>query len=727
MRRMEELQDWICQVTEQPTDPTEHLSTMLQDGQMLCMLANAIDPAANLKVNKLNTVFHSKANIRLFLEWCRTQGLRDAELFQPDDVLDADSDFVSIIATLSILFDKFGNVGYTGPYEEDDSNPLSDSESQTSSTGSSRGNSPVTKKASNSKLTSFMKGNFFGKKKSAKNKAAKSAQGTPPSTPPPMSPQVQSLMFSPQSPPPRSPDSPPRSPDSPPPQSPLETPPPPRKETRSNSGGANASRLNAFLSQMPPARDAPLEHVQRPAGPPKKSSVPRKMVPPPAVVASPVPPPVATPPKSTPSPVVARSGGSSDVRNKFAAFMRSNPPAIDTVSAPSSTHGAGPASDKSTFVKSVSPSSLAAATPSKPVVEPAAPKSEPVRGRLHSNGQFAQRKAVFSPKSVNKPVSGGFSSSPPTSASTSPTSRPAATSSAGNKLQDFMKKQPPALGSANKARSDSNQSKLAAFISSNNLKPSAPPTAGFSAPSYSKPSSPKASINSFNPSGAAGANTNMFGAPARKPSYAPVTSAPATSASNGSSKFPFTPRRKVERSTGRGNYVRKRQTYWNNRHRRRSTFSLEEKRKHFMNEQLQLKEEQLRRQAAGASNKQNLIVPGVQCYVPDKEEVWLLSEIVDYNERRKEATITAFLDTGGSEQRVVDLKDPETIRAVAGPTATEIESLPIAILHDNPGGVEDMRLLRYLNEPSILFNLKQRFEASKPCKSIVARWDVLLL
>lgn len=173
--------------------------------------------------------------------------------------------------------------------------------------------------------------------------------------------------------------------------------------------------------------------------------------------------------------------------------------------------------------------------------------------------------------------------------------------------------------------------------------------------------------------------------------------------------------------------MRKRQTYWNNRNRRRSTFSLEEKRKHFMNEQLQLKEEQLRRQAAGASNKQNLIVPGVQCYVPDKEEVWLLSEIVDYNERRKEATITAFLDAGGSEQRVVDLKDPDTIRAVAGPTATEIESLPIAILHDNPGGVEDMRLLRYLNEPSILFNLKQRFEASKPCKCWSLPMDGMLL
>lgn len=137
----------------------------------------------------------------------------------------------------------------------------------------------------------------------------------------------------------------------------------------------------------------------------------------------------------------------------------------------------------------------------------------------------------------------------------------------------------------------------------------------------------------------------------------------------------------------------------------------------FMNDQLQIKEEQQRLQALGAATaKQNLIVPGVQCYVPDKEEVWMLSEVVEYNDRSKEVTIQAFLDAGEPERRVVDLKDPEIIRAVAGPTATEIESLPIAILNDTQGGVQDMRLLRYLNEPSILFNLKQRFEASKPCK-----------
>eukprot|EP00644_Phytophthora_capsici_P002317 jgi/Phyca11/42078/gw1.27.97.1 len=73
---------------------------MLRDGQLLCLLANGVDPTANLKVNKLNTVFHSKANIRLFVEWCKKQGLNEGEIFQPDDLLDAGADFTTVLETL---------------------------------------------------------------------------------------------------------------------------------------------------------------------------------------------------------------------------------------------------------------------------------------------------------------------------------------------------------------------------------------------------------------------------------------------------------------------------------------------------------------------------------------------------------------------------------------------------------------------------------------------------
>ncbi|KAG7381165.1 hypothetical protein PHYPSEUDO_006341 [Phytophthora pseudosyringae] len=644
VRRTEELQEWVCSVTAASNDHGEHLSVMLRDGQLLCLLANGVDPTANLKVNKLNTVFHSKANIRLFLEWCKKQGLNEGEVFQPDDLLDAGADFGTVLETLSILFDRFGTIGYTGEYEED---PVSDAESMTS-TGSSQGASPVKKTNSNNKLTSFMKGGFLSRKKkqSSKKVVDKSPQGTPPSTPPPVSPQVGGGMLS---------------PSGSPPVTPLE--PPPQKDTRSDSGGANANRLNAFLSQVPSSHGSPLAHIERPSGPPKKANAVRK---PPAPKPAPKPKPTVRRPPSPKQPPKSQPTGG-DARNKFAAFMKSNPPAVET------THASGP------YPGSGGKSSISPTADKSPVVSP--PKSAPVRGRGTSSDQFAQRKAVFT----------HGNSSPKPDVPVAAPSKPTVNTGAGNKLNSFMKQQSSASpDSSSKPRS---QSKLAAFLATTNAIPSIA-TTGSAAP-------PKPTFGSFNPL----KNSPAGGRSAPKPAFnAPAASVPTS----------FKPRNMIERSTGRGNYIRKRQTYRVPPKRRRNNFSLEKKRQAFMNEQLEIKEEQLRQQAAGASNKQNLIVPGVQCYIPDKEEVWLLSEIVDYNDRRKEVTITAFLDSGDSEQRVVDLKNPDVIRAVAGPTATEVESLPVAILHDNPEGVEDMRLLRYLNEPSILFNLKQRFAASKP-------------
>ncbi|RMX66415.1 hypothetical protein KXD40_002070 [Peronospora effusa] len=627
VRRTEELQAWVCSVTATPNDHDEHLSVMLRDGQLLCLLANGVDPTANLKVNKLNTVFHSKANIRLFLEWCKKQGLHDGDIFQPDDLLDAGADFASVLETLSILFDRFGTIGYTGKYEED---PVSDAESMTSF-GSSQGTSPVKKANSNNKLTNFMKGGFLSRKKKQSGKTTDKPDGTPPSTPPPGSPQVGGGMMSP--------------PGSPPVEPPFQ------KDMRNNSGATNTNRLNAFLNQVPASHGSPLTHVERATGPPKTADSVRK---PPTPKA---PPTVKRPlsPKQLPkSQPISR-----DARNKFAAFMKTNPPAIET-----------------TDLYPVSPTACGVSSPSPP-------KSAPVRDSGTSSERFAQRKPV---------LTNGDSS--PTHAPGS--SKTSVNAGSVNKLGNFIKQQPSlSPASTSKPRS---QSKLAAFLATTNAIPSIATT-----PS-AVPPKPKPAFGSFDPVKKLPAGDRSALKPALNAQSLAAPAAP----------MPFKPRHKIERSTGRGNYIRKYQTYWVPPKRRRSNFSLENKRKAFMNEQLNLKEEQLRQQAAGAGSKQNLIVPGVQCYVPDKEEVWLLSEILDYNDRRKEVTITAFLDSGDSEQRVVDLKNPDIIRAVAGPTATEVESLPIAILHDNPEGVDDMRLLRYLNEPSILFNLKQRFAASKP-------------
>lgn len=630
MRRTEELQEWICQLTGQSHEDHEHLSVALQDGQLLCLLANAIDPDANLKVNKLNTVFHAKANMRVFTEWCLAMGLRDTDVFQPDDLLDGNN-FDAVNRTLSLLFDKFGTIGYNGPYETDE-NPLSDSDT---ASGSSNNVSPV-KKGGNNKLTSFMKGGFFKKKATNNSKP----EGTPP--------------MSPASPPPMSPQG----------FKPAATPP--RKNTAGN-------KLNEFLTQVPPSREAPLEHVQRPAGPAKtKSTVARNPMANRAPEASPVSP--QTPPREWKKDN-APPGPPSDARNKFAAFLRTNPPSTDDE-----------------------------------------PVAHPVPTRKMSD-KFAQRKAMFSPKASPQPVS-AFSAKAKTPTVAKTTTLAPSKSEPTNKLASFMSKQPPASGGATKARADSSQNKLAAFLATTNIAPSINPGNTKSASSsINKPAPqavPTSGLASFNAGGPQKTQSKVV-APA-----APVTPA-VIQQGDRPSRMPFTPRRIAERSTGRCQYVRKRQTYFVPRNRRQNKFSLEEKRKKFMNEQLLLKEEQLRRQAAGDASKQNLIVPGVQCYVPDKEEVWMLAEIMDYNERTKEVTIQAFLDGNESEKRVVDLKDPDTIRAVAGPTAKEIESLPVAIIQDNPGGVEDMRLLRYLNEPSILFNLKQRFEASKPCTYFYSR------
>ncbi|CAH0477408.1 unnamed protein product [Peronospora belbahrii] len=572
VHRTEELQEWVCSITATSNDHGEHLSVMLRDGQLLCLLANRVDPTANLKVNKLNTVFHSKINIRLFLEWCKKQGLHDGDVFQPDDLLDAGADFASVLGTLSILFDRFGTIGYTGEFEED---PVSDVESMTS-TGSSQGASPVKNTNSNNKLTNFMKGRLRG---------------------------VGGMM------------SPPGSP-------PME--PPMQKDTRSNSGGVNVNRLNAFLNQVPAARSSPLTQNEHPPGPsttaPKPKARPTVRRPP-----SPKQPPKLQPSRTQPI--------SRDAQNKLAAFVKSNPPAIETTSASTGPNG-----------YNLSPAAGAVSTPSP------------------SKSAFTKGDGSLKP-GMPAPVS----------------SKTHVDTGSANKLSNFMKQQPSASpASLSKPRS---KSKLAIFLAT------------------TKSVSPTSAASS------AGLSTNSLAG--GRPNLKPASDVPAVST-------PFKPRHMIKRSAGSGNYVRKYQTYWVPPNRRRSKFSLETKRKAFMKEQLDIKEEQLRQQAAGAGNKQNLIVPGVQCYIPDKEDVWLLSEIVDYNDRRKEVTITAFLDSGDSEQRVVDLKNPDVIRAVAGPTATEVGSLPIAIIHDEPEGVDDMRLLRYLNEPSILFNLKQRFAASKP-------------
>ncbi|CAK4083247.1 unnamed protein product [Aphanomyces euteiches] len=162
------------------------------------------------------------------------------------------------------------------------------------------------------------------------------------------------------------------------------------------------------------------------------------------------------------------------------------------------------------------------------------------------------------------------------------------------------------------------------------------------------------------------------------------------------------------RSSGSFNWVRKRQTYVPTS---RPVFDKEAARQRFMKVQAAIKAEQ--KSARGGADKKvknvNGCVPGMLCYVPDEAETWVLAEVDSFDTRRKHVRVKILRD---GSSRTVDLKNPEVIRAVGGTQATEIDSLPLAIAHHE--GVQDMRNLRFLNEPSILYNLKSRFEAAQP-------------
>ncbi|KAF0696135.1 Aste57867_13081 [Aphanomyces stellatus] len=240
--------------------------------------------------------------------------------------------------------------------------------------------------------------------------------------------------------------------------------------------------------------------------------------------------------------------------------------------------------------------------------------------------------------------------------------------------------------------------------------PVAPPAAA--AP---KPVNKLAGFLAKHPTPAAAPSTG--GAPVSKLLAFMTTTAP--SAFNKPKPATFAPSRVVvvkkakpafrcARSSGSFTWVQKRLTYVS--HERRS-FDKEAARQTFMRTQAAIKAEQKARGVDPKKGKTaNVCVPGMLCYVPDEAETWVLAEVDSVDTRRKHVRVKLTHDP--STTRNVDLKDPETIRAIAGPQATEIDSLPMAIVHHE--GEKDMRNLRFLNEPSILYNLKSRFEAAQP-------------
>ncbi|RHY62498.1 hypothetical protein DYB30_001037 [Aphanomyces astaci] len=222
-----------------------------------------------------------------------------------------------------------------------------------------------------------------------------------------------------------------------------------------------------------------------------------------------------------------------------------------------------------------------------------------------------------------------------------------------NKLAGFLAKVPSASVSVPSAAP---VSKLAAFMSSpSTFRPSNPPTPPLTAPSV---------VRKAKPAFRCPRSSQSFRWVTRRRTYAPL----------------YPPK-----------------------------FDKEAKRQEFMTVQAAVKAELKTNHASKGAKNAPACVPGMLCYIPDDTETWVLAEVESVDARRKHVRVKVAHD---SSNRTIDLKDADVIRAIGGTQATEIDALPLAIAHHE--GVEDMRNLRFLNEPSILYNLKSRFEAAQP-------------
>lgn len=96
-----EVQDWFQALLN--TEFTKPFQSVIQDGSILCKVANAIQPGAIpiIHENTFDISLH-RENVLNFLKFCRACRVNDFDLFQPENVLEG-SDYTSVLFCLQDL------------------------------------------------------------------------------------------------------------------------------------------------------------------------------------------------------------------------------------------------------------------------------------------------------------------------------------------------------------------------------------------------------------------------------------------------------------------------------------------------------------------------------------------------------------------------------------------------------------------------------------------------
>eukprot|EP00049_Salpingoeca_infusionum_P017709 m.354076 g.354076 ORF g.354076 m.354076 type:complete len:306 (-) comp16915_c0_seq1:176-1093(-) len=95
-----ELRAWIEAKTGETLADDFHEA--LRDGQVLCKLANAIKPGSITSINNSKMAFKQMENINRFLDFCRSQGVGAADLFQTVALYEAEN-MTQVCLTISNL------------------------------------------------------------------------------------------------------------------------------------------------------------------------------------------------------------------------------------------------------------------------------------------------------------------------------------------------------------------------------------------------------------------------------------------------------------------------------------------------------------------------------------------------------------------------------------------------------------------------------------------------